>query len=353
MSLEQTQQNNSPLLSIIIPVYNAAGTLNDCYNSIKESGYINYEIIMVDDASTDNSLNLTEDFDCKIIKLEKNRGANFARNTGAESAKGEILVFMDSDVMLRENTLQNIVRSMKNKKVGSVVGIYAWEYRNENFISQYKNLWIRYSYLKSSPQIDWVFGAISAIRKELFFEIGGFNYNLIARDGNDDIELGKRFAEMGCYIFLNTKVEVFHLKKFTLVSLLKNEFYRSLGFASLAVSFGETGSSLSKGFVNVYPAFIVGTLYSWLLLLHPLIYLLIPFSVWISLAAILLFVIINIKFLNFFEQARGFFAMLVVIPVLFIDELTCLIGSIFGTVKGFFKFMHKRNKNGKNFLERS
>jgi glycosyltransferase involved in cell wall biosynthesis len=339
----------TPFLSIIIPVYNSYKTLGDCLYSIKDSDYSNYEIIIVNDASTDKSIIIAEEFGCKIINLEKNYGANHARNIGAESAAGEILVFIDSDVVLRDNTLHNIVKRMRNKRIGSVVGIYAWEYRHENFLSQYKSLWIRYSYLKSSPQIDWVFGAISSIRREIFFEIGGFDYRLIARDGNDDIELGKRFARLGYFIYLDPKVEVFHLKKYNYLSLFRNEFYRSFGFAKLATALGETTTSFRKGFVNIYPSFIVGTIFSVFLILLLCSVLFIKVSWWIFVSGILIYLIINIRFLNFFEQVRGFFAMIVVIPVLYLDQLICFIGACLGVASSIFirfrKFInHKKTE---------
>jgi glycosyltransferase involved in cell wall biosynthesis len=343
MKSNSFKDSYSPFLSIIIPVYNSINTLGRCLNSIKDSDYSNFEVIIVNDASTDNSIDAAREYECKIIDLKENHGSNYARNRGANSAEGELLVFIDSDVILKENALTNIVRSMRNKKIGAIVGIYGWEYRNENFISQYKNLWIRYSYIKSPPQIDWIFGAISCVRKEIFTKLEGFDYKLIARDGNDDIELGKRFSNLGYNIYLNPKVEVFHLKKFTFSSLLKNEFYRSMGFANLASSLGETATSLSKGFVNVYPSFIIGSIYSMLFALSPLILLFMEYPWWIFVIGLLIFIIINIRFLNFFEQVRGFFAMIVVIPILFSDQLTCFVGSVLGSINGILKRLRTKN----------
>jgi len=163
-------------------------------------------------------------------------------------------------------------------------------------------------------------------------------------DGNDDIELGKRFAKLGYYIFLDTKVEVFHLKKYNFMSLFKNEFYRSFGFAKLATALRETTASFGKGFVNVYPSFIVGTIFSFILIPLLLSILFIKIPLWIFILGILVYLVINIRFLNFFEQVRGFFAMIVVVPILYLDQLTCLVGGCLGILNGIWRRIKERIK---------
>jgi len=127
--------------------------------------------------------------------------------------------------------------------------------------------------------------------------------------------------------------------------LLKNEYFRSFGFAFLAAKFNETSSSFFKGFVNVYSSFILSTFLTIFLItisclslldIIPDIYLIVIFCIYF---------ILNIRFLNFFEQARGFFAMVTIIPLLFIDQFTCLIGSFLGTMKGIYvKFSNRFKK---------
>src|SRR5262249_5341102 len=151
------------------------------------------------------------------------------------AAKGDLLVFIDSDVVVRRETILGIVETMEESGLDAVVGIYTARHRHERFVSQYKNLWIRYSYMKSLPAIDWLFGAISGIRREAFEKLGGFNVELLARDGHDDIELGKRFSRAKLSIALDMDIEVEHLKDYTLSSFIQNEYRRSVGFAEMAM----------------------------------------------------------------------------------------------------------------------
>ncbi len=318
---------------------NGAVTLEACLRSIKRSYYKNYEVIVVDDHSTDGTVETARRYQCQVLEVASGQGANNARNTGAGIAKGELLVFIDSDIVIGRETLLGIVEAMEENGLDAVVGIYTAKHRHERFVSQYKNLWIRYSYMKSLPAIDWLFGAISGIRREAFQKLGGFNVELLARDGHDDVELGKRFRRANLSIALDMDIEVEHLKDYTLRTFILNEYRRSVGFAEMAMRFGEFSKSLKKGFVNVYPMFVLSTL--------------IPIALaalligglggWIpdwkiALGAVFaLYLIMNIRFLNYLEQVRGLFAMIVMIPFLLIDHAVCFIGSAVGMVRGLRK----------------
>lgn len=329
----------SPLVSVIIPVKNGAATLDACLRSIKRSYYKNYEVIVVDDHSSDGTAEVARSFQCAVLEVENGKGANNARNVGAARAKGDILVFIDSDIVVRRETLLGIVESLEDGTLDAVVGIYSARHRHERYVSQYKNLWIRYSYIKSTPAIDWLFGSISGIRREAFGKLGGFNVELLARDGHDDIELGKRFARANLNIVLDMDIEVEHLKNYTFRSFVTNEFRRSAGFSELAAHFGEVSTSIRKGFVNVYPAFVVSTLLSVLIILVAAAILGGWITNWWMPLAVLavLYLVLNIRFLNYLEQVRGLFAMVAMIPFLFIDHLVCFIGSLVGIARGLLK----------------
>jgi glycosyltransferase involved in cell wall biosynthesis len=330
--------SNTPFVSIVIPVKNGAGTLELCLRSIKRSYYKNYEVIVVDDHSTDNTVDIAKRFQCAVVQAEGGKGANAARNLGAQQARGDVLMFLDADIVINRETILGIVETLEEEYIDAVVGIYTAKHRHETFVSQYKNLWVRYSYIKSPAAIDWLFGAISGIKRPAFEKLGGFNTELLARHGHDDIELGKRFSRANLNIILNMDIEVEHLKHYTLSSFIRNEFHRSVGFAQLAARFGETSKSIATGFVNVYPTFIVSTVYSIAMLAIILATALGYITGWyIAGAATGLYLLMNIRFLNYLEQVRGLFAMFVMVPFLFIDHVTCFVGSIVGLLKGFFK----------------
>jgi glycosyltransferase involved in cell wall biosynthesis len=94
--------NNTPLISVIIPVYNAEKYLHRCLNSVCRQTLRHIEIICVNDASIDNSLEILNEYAAKdsrmrIVSLEKNSGESVARNTGLAMARGEYIGFVDND----------------------------------------------------------------------------------------------------------------------------------------------------------------------------------------------------------------------------------------------------------------
>lgn len=109
--------NVNPLISIIVPVYNTAQYLEDCFGSICEQTYRNLEIIAVDDGSTDGSAELLDrlaknDDRIRVIHQE-NRGVSAARNTGIAVAQGEYLSFADSDDMLESDMYEILFSAIK------------------------------------------------------------------------------------------------------------------------------------------------------------------------------------------------------------------------------------------------
>lgn len=108
------------LISIIIPVYNAENTIIKCLNSIKNQTYKNYEVVIVNDGSSDDSLNIIENnikYDSRFKLLNQpNKGVSSARNLALNFIKGEWVIFIDSDDYLMDNYLSNIINSLEVKK---------------------------------------------------------------------------------------------------------------------------------------------------------------------------------------------------------------------------------------------
>lgn len=106
---------DDPLVSIIIPVFNAEKYLSECIESVMAQTWPYKEIIIVNDGSTDGSLKIAQQYECDWIRIfqQENKGASAARNKGLNEAKGEYIQFMDADDMLRNNKIQNQVQHLK------------------------------------------------------------------------------------------------------------------------------------------------------------------------------------------------------------------------------------------------
>ena len=116
---------NKVFFSVIVPVYNVELYLSDCLESILAQTYSNYEVICVEDCSEDDSLKILQKYKkidnrIRILQNKENRGLSFSRNQGIINATGDYVVFVDSDDMLKQNTLQTLYNTIISDKVDIV-----------------------------------------------------------------------------------------------------------------------------------------------------------------------------------------------------------------------------------------
>lgn len=115
------------MISIVIPTYNRASTLKRCIKSLLDQTYSDFEIIIVDDNSNDNSeaiIKSINDPRIKYLKHKKNLGANAARNTGIKSAVGELIAFQDSDDEWLKNKLEIQIKALNESKADIVASSF-------------------------------------------------------------------------------------------------------------------------------------------------------------------------------------------------------------------------------------
>lgn len=111
-----------PLVSIITPCYNSADFIKQTINSVIEQTYTNWELILIDDKSKDETCKVAEEFvqkhnNIKLIKLEQNGGVSKARNVGLENATGKYIAFLDSDDIWLKDKLTKQVAYMEEKSL--------------------------------------------------------------------------------------------------------------------------------------------------------------------------------------------------------------------------------------------
>jgi len=112
--------NSTPFISILIPCYNAAKFVHQAINSCLSQDYTNFEIILVDDGSTDDTLHVIRDFEKEYANIsvfsQQNAGSSSARNLAIQHAKGDYFLYLDTDDVLVPNALINYTKVLKNKK---------------------------------------------------------------------------------------------------------------------------------------------------------------------------------------------------------------------------------------------
>ena len=129
---------NSPLISVIIPAFNAEKYISECIKSIQNNSYKNLEIIIVNDGSKDNTLHIAEDLkknDSRIVIVnQENGGVSRARNKGLDVANGEYIAFVDSDDRIREDYFERLIKPCIEQGADSACCVYKMVDKNGNRI---------------------------------------------------------------------------------------------------------------------------------------------------------------------------------------------------------------------------
>jgi glycosyltransferase involved in cell wall biosynthesis len=248
-----------PRLSIVIPCYNGAAELRHCLSSLARFGLPSMECILVDDASSDDSLAVAESvvvesavaesapMPIRVIQLERHRGAPIARNTGARAASGDVLVFLDSDVRLHRDTLALILTAFeKDAKLAAIFGAYDDTPSAPGFHSQYRNLLHSYVHRTSRGNACTFWTGCGAVRRDIFFQHGGFDES---PGSVDDIEFGGRLARSGLRIELRPEIQVQHGKRWTFFSTIKTDvFLRGVPWTHLILRERRIPNTLNLGY---------------------------------------------------------------------------------------------------------
>lgn len=211
-------------VSVIIPAYNAEKTLMRCINSVSNQTYKNYEIIVVDNSSTDKTKEIIEEFckkDNRIKYLfEPKIGRGAARYKGEINSGGEIILMTDSDCIVPENWIVEMIEPIIKNKSVAAQGIkkpIVINYWTRNFQKEAERLIMERLRDKKVGLVDT---ANFAIKKSILKEIGYSNPNIFVRI---DTEIMARLKIKKYEVYLN-RVEILHYHPDTALKLFKNVF---------------------------------------------------------------------------------------------------------------------------------
>ncbi len=269
------------------------------------------EILVVDDGSTDSSAQAARARGFSVICTDQpRRGPAHARNLGAAHARGEILFFVDADVLVYPDALARLGAVFADPNVAALYGSYDDAPADPGFLSQYKNLLHHYVHQTSREQATSFWAGCGAVRSVAFCRVGGFA-TASTRPSIEDIELGYRLRREGMQIRLVKDLYVKHLKRWSWASLLTSDIRdRALPWAELLVRTRELPADL-----NLQPAHRLSAVLCWVLLALGVGGVFLP-SLWLAAALVVLALLaLNRDLYRFFYVRRGLWFTLRAIPL--------------------------------------
>jgi GT2 family glycosyltransferase len=241
------QPDTLPNLSVIIPVHNGGAHLPRCLDALGASDLKGYEVMVVDDGSTDGSGDVARARGFEVVRLDARRGPAAARNEGARRARAKLLLFIDADVLARADTLTRVERFFReHEEAAALFGSYDDAPDAQGFVSQYKNLAHHFVHQRSRADAETFWAGCGAVRREAFAAVGGFDETRYTRPSIEDIELGRRLRRRGFRITLDRGLQVKHLKRWTVASLLRADVSaRALPWSRLILEEGSMPRDLN------------------------------------------------------------------------------------------------------------
>jgi len=165
-------------VSIIIPAFDEENCIGECLTSLFKQSFKNYEIIVVDDGSTDGTCQIVRGFKGVRLIEGEHKGPGISRNIGSEKAKGEILVFVDADMTFDRYYLKNLIKPILHDKTNRIIGTT----HDYEVATNTKNIWSKlWGQIRVAPKKlndeGYADGPIifRAIRKKVFLKVGGFD----------------------------------------------------------------------------------------------------------------------------------------------------------------------------------
>jgi cellulose synthase/poly-beta-1,6-N-acetylglucosamine synthase-like glycosyltransferase len=247
-----------PKASVVVCSYNGAKTLDRCLTSLKEINYPNYEVILVDDGSTDNTQEIAARHPWVKNIRQENKGLSFARNVGAHASGGDVIVYTDSDCMADPDWLYYLMGTLLSGDYAGVGG--------PNISPPAEN-WVQacVSAAPGGPNhvlltdvvAEHIPGCNMAFHRWAFDQVGGFDPEY--RKAGDDVDFCWRLQQSGGVIAFSPAAIVWHYRRFTLQAFRKQqegygEAESMLRFQHL-VFFGPTGTAKWKGQIYGAPRF--------------------------------------------------------------------------------------------------
>jgi GT2 family glycosyltransferase len=323
-------------MSVIVPAYQCARMLSACIDGLNASDLPRsaWELIVVDDGSTDDTAAVAERSADVVLRVADGpRGPAFARNLGARAARGEVLVFIDADVVVGRSTLRGFADHFASEpSVAAIFGAYDDSPADPGVVSQYRNLLHRYVHARDAGEAETFWAGCGAVRRDAFLAVGGFDAVRYPRPQIEDIELGYRLKARGERIVLDPELVGTHLKRWTLFRMLRTDLReRAIPWMHLLLSrrtvVGDGPLNLAVGEKVLTALAGIGTGSLVLALVTQVAAL-----GWLAAACAAMIIVGNAKLFGWFARRRGWMFAVATMPLRLLFYVVSAVGGAWAIV---------------------
>jgi GT2 family glycosyltransferase len=315
-----------PSLSIIIPFHKGLALLARALQSLSPRREGD-ELIIAADGAVEDCRPLAAAHGAGVVAIPGPQGPAAARNAAAASAIGDVLVFVDADVVAPIAAVERVAEILRDQPgVAAVFGAYDDQPADAGFVSQYKNLAHAYFHRDGGGAAQTFWAGFGAVRRDAFMQVGGFDERF-ERPSIEDIDLGYRLSAAGYRLLLEPSLAVCHLKRWTLWSMLKSDVLdRGIPWTQLIHRYGRFGG------LNTGPRHQWSVAIAYLALLSAVLGLVDATFAWPAVPLLVLLAVLGSDYYRFFWQKRGAAFALRVFPVHVLYHLYNGMSFVVGTI---------------------
>jgi glycosyltransferase involved in cell wall biosynthesis len=333
-------------VAFVVPAFQAERTLRASIESIRRAAPDGSEVVVVDDASFDETPAIAAEFADVVVTRPCQGGAARCRNDGARVARGEILFFVDADVTVERSAVEGVLRHL-DEGADAVFGAYTAllpvEARND--VTNFKNLLHHYTHVRNAGRARTFWSGFGAVRRGVFVAVRGFDASVTTGADVEDIHLGYRLWRAGFTTVLDPTLQARHHKQYTFRSLLGSDIVhravpwlrtmlRLRDFSSaLNVSTSAVASSIAAvaAPVALGASFFAG-----------------PIAAAVGVALLFVWLALNLRFLDYVGRQWNVRGMVISTALLYLYFLYSPIGAALGVVA---EILRRGRTAGLNWLQ--
>jgi len=191
-------------VSVVLIAHNITEKIDSSLNSVLNQDFVDYEVVVVDDGSTDNTAEKVKRYPVTLVR-QKNEGVPAARNAGARVSKGDVIIFLDGDCVVQSDFIEKMVEPFQKPKISMTQG-YIDIANPGSLVARLIFMKARYLF-QNLEYLDFAWGGCIAVRSSLFRQLGGFNTRW---KHSEDKELSRRILKQGYAIYLVKEAKFLH-----------------------------------------------------------------------------------------------------------------------------------------------
>ncbi len=316
-------------ISVIVPALAADDSLDRCLSRLAAQQPPPLEVLIVADGGSQAVIEAAQRRGFRAEALPERRGPAATRNHGAANARGKILLFLDSDVEAPPDVVGRVAEAFRERPdLTAVFGSYDDRPAAPGCVSRFRNLLHHWVHQQAQEEASTFWAGCGAVLREPFLEAGGFDESF-SRPAVEDIQLGHRLAAAGLRIRLDKELQVKHLKRWNLGSMVRTDIVaRGAPWTRLMLARGRLDGDLNLRPANRASAVLAGLL--------PLTAIggVWFHSLWIAAAlAVVLLVGLNLPFYRFLASRGGLKLAACALPLHWLHFVSGLAGGVLGAAQ--------------------